>query len=147
METKNQVGFVLRKITTEQFAIIESSIDKSNEDFEVSNSARFGVQLEHKVVSSIVKVEFSQNNVPVVILEIACYFEILDENWNNFYDSESQQVKIPKSVASHFVVLAIGTLRGVLHAKMENTLLHGLIMPTVNVTQMVLDDIIINTKE
>jgi hypothetical protein len=146
MESKNQVGFVLSKITTEQFAIIESSFDQSNDIVEVTNSVRFGAQIEDKVIGAIVLVQFSQEKGPIIILEIACFFEIMEDNWNELYDEALEQVKIPRSLASHFVVLAIGTLRGVLHAKVENTPLHGILMPTVNVTEIVKEDVIIDAK-
>jgi hypothetical protein len=146
MEKKNQVGFILRKITTEQFAIIESSFDKMNENIEVSNSVRFALDLNLKMVNAIVSVQFSQEKGPFLILEIACFFEIMEENWIEMFNPELEQFTLPKSIATHFVVLAVGTLRGVLHAKVENTFLNGFLMPTINVTEMVKEDIRIDTK-
>jgi hypothetical protein len=62
------------------------------------------------------------------------------------FNPELEQFTLPKSIATHFVVLAVGTLRGVLHAKVENTFLNGFLMPTINVTEMVKEDIRIGTK-
>jgi hypothetical protein len=146
MEKKNQVGFVLRKITTEQFAIIESSFDKTNQNIEVSNGVRFAVNLNHKMVNTIVSVQFIQNENPFLILEISCIFEIIEENWSEMFNPDLEQITLPKSIATHFVVLAIGTLRGVLHTKVEHTIFHDFLLPTINVTEIVKEDVIIETK-
>ena len=41
----------------------------------------------------------------------------------------------------------MGTLRGVLHAKVENTPYNMFILPTINVTELVKEDIVIKTNE
>ena len=147
MENKNQITFGLRSITTEQFAIIESAFDKSTDNVELSNSLRFGFNIEKRIVSAFLSVNFSQDKGPFLILEIGCYFEIIKEHWDNLYNAESSEIKLPMDIARHLVVLAMGTLRGVLHAKVENTSFNMFILPTINVTELVKQAIIIKTNE
>ena len=147
MENKNQITFGLRSITTEQFAIIESVFDKNTDNVELSNSLRFGFNIEKRIVSAFLSVNFIQDKGPFLILEIGCYFEIIKEHWDKLYNAESSEIKLPMDLARHLVVLAMGTLRGVLHAKVENTSFNMFILPTINVTELVKQDIIINTNE
>lgn len=147
MENKNQVTFGLRNITTEQFAIIESAFDKSKENIELGNSLRFGFNIEKRIVSTLLSVNFSQDKGPFIILEIGCYFEIIKEHWDNLYNAELAEIKLPMEIARHLVVLAMGTLRGVLHAKVENTPFNMFILPTINVTELVTEDIVIKTND
>lgn len=145
MENKDQISFGLRKITTEQFAIIESAFDKANQNIQIGNGLRFGFNLEKRVITVLLSVQFNQDNGPFLILEIGCLFEIIPEHWKVLYDEETKEIKIPIALARHLVVLAMGTLRGVLHAKTENTPFNMFLLPTINVTEMVKEDVTIKT--
>ncbi len=147
MENKEQISFGLRSITTEQFAIIESAFDKSNENIELSNGLRFGFNIEKRVVSVLLSVSFSQEKGPFLLLEIGCYFEIIKEQWNKLYNPDTGEIKLPLPLVTHLVVLTMGTLRGVLHAKVENTTFNMFLLPTINVTEMVKEDVVIKTND
>lgn len=147
MKNNNQITFALRNITTEQFAIIENAFEKSIENVELGNSLRFGFNLEKRIVTVLVTVNFSQDKGPFLILEIGCYFEIIEQHWDNLYNPELEEIKLPMEIARHLVVLAMGTLRGVLHAKVENTPFNMFILPTINVTELVKEDIVIKTSD
>lgn len=147
MENKEQISFVLRSITTEQFAIIESAFDKSKEKVELSNGLRFGFNIDKRVISVLLSVNFSQDKGPFLLLEIGCFFEIIKEHWDQLYNAELGIIKLPLPLASHLVVLSMGTLRGALHAKVENTAFNMFMLPTINVTEMVKEDVIIKTND
>lgn len=147
MENKNQISFGLRSIKTEQFAIIESAFDKSNENIELGNGLRFGFNLEKRVITVLLSVSFSQDKGPFLLLEIGCYFEIIREQWDSLYNADLQEIKLPMELARHLVVLSMGTLRGVLHAKVENTSFNMFLLPTINVTELVKEDIVIKTDD
>lgn len=145
MENKEQISFGLRSIATEQFAIIESAFDKSNEKIELVNGLRFGFNIEKRVLSVIVSASFNQDKGPFLLLEIRCSFEINKEQWDKLYNPDLGEIKIPQALATHLVVISMGTLRGVLHAKVEKTTFNMFLLPTVNVTEMVKKDVTINT--
>jgi hypothetical protein len=147
MENKEQISFGLRGITTEQFAIIESAFDKSAENVELTNGLRFGFNIEQRGITVLLAVNFSQGKGPFLILEIGCYFEINKEHWDKLYNADLGEIKLPKSLATHLVVLTVGTLRGVLHGKVENTAFNMFILPTINVNELVKEDIVIKTND
>lgn len=147
MENKDQISFGLRKITTEQFAIIENAFDKDNQNIQIGNGLRFGFNTENRVVTVLLSVNFSQDKGPFLILEIGCYFEIFKDHWDNIYNADLGEIKLPVALASHLVVLSMGTLRGVLYAKLENTPFNMFLLPTINVTEMVKEDVVIKTKD
>lgn len=141
MENKTSIGFGLRKITTEQFAIIESAYNKDNAEIRLGNTLRFGVNAEKRMVTVLLSVQFSQENNPFLILQIGCQFEIASEHWQHFYKLEEESLTLPLAFARHLVVLAMGTLRGVLHAKTENTSFNKYLLPTINITELVKEDV------
>lgn len=147
MENKDQISFGLRKITTEQFAIIESAFDKSNDNIELTNNVRFGFNLEKRIITVFLSVNFNQDKGPFLLLEIGCYFEIIKEHWETFNNGDFSEIKLPVGLARHLVMLSIGTLRGVLHAKTENTPFNIFFLPTINVNDLVTEDILIKTDD
>ena len=80
--------------------------------------------------------QFEQKKTPFIIIEIANHFNIEETTWNNLKKTENGLI-IPKEFASHLVMLTIGTLRGTLHCKTENTEFSDFILPTINVTELI----------
>jgi hypothetical protein len=147
MESKDQISFGLRKITTEQFAIIESAFNESEANFELGTGLRFGFSTEKRIVTPLLAINFSQNKNPFLLLEIGCHFEIVEDYWKNLFHSDTFELKLPKDLARHLVMLTVGTLRGVLHAKTENTPFNKFFIPTINVNELVEDDILIKAND
>ncbi len=147
MENKEQISFGLRQITTEQFAIIESAFDESKTNFELGTGLRFGFNADKRIVTPLLAINFSQEKSPFLLLEIGCHFEIINEHWNSIFNITTNELKLPKELARHLVMLTVGTLRGVLHAKTENTPFNKFFIPTINVNELVKEDILIQTND
>lgn len=147
MDKLEQVNFGLRKISTMQFAIIDSSFNEKINDIKYETRLRYEYNIEKRIINVIVMVNFSQDKGPFIILEIGCYFEIEKEDWKKIYDVAQNELKIPLSVARHLVLLSIGTLRGVLHSKVENTPFNMFILPTINVNELVNEEVLLKTND
>ncbi len=137
------IGFQLKKITTEQFAVIPEAFNKNNSKIEMSIGLKFGLDKKHKMIALFMKVQFEQNKKPFIIIEIANHFNIEEKTWRSFNKTGANMI-IPKNFASHLAMLTIGTLRGALHCKIENTEFNSLILPTINVTELIKDDVVLN---
>ncbi len=140
---KVSIGFQLIKITTEQFAIIPDAFNKNETNIEMSIGLKFGLDNKKRIIASFIKVQFEQNKKAFIVIEVANHFNIEKNAWDGF-DKTENNIIIPKGFASHLVMLTIGTLRGVLHCKMENTEFNTFILPTINVTEMIKNDVEIN---
>ncbi|WP_035673262.1 hypothetical protein [Flavobacterium sp. 83] len=147
MENKDQITFGLRQITTEQFAVIESAFDEAKSNFELGTGLRFGFNTDKRIITPLLAINFSQDKSPFLLLEIGCHFEIIEEHWKNLFNSDTKELKLPKELARHLVMLTVGTLRGVLHAKTENTPFNKFFIPTINVNDLVKEDLLIKTND
>jgi hypothetical protein len=140
MEDKKNIGFSLKRLTTEQFAIIES-LFKDDENIEMRTSVRFGIDSTKKMIAVFFNVSFFQNNAPFLILETGSHFHIIDTSWSSFEDLSNNEMNIPKGFISHLVMLSIGSTRGVLHSKTENTIYNKFLLPTINVNDLIKTDV------
>ena len=139
------IRFGLRKITTEQFAIIESNfVETISSDINMSTGLKFGVNAEKHMISVTVSVNFSQNEKHFIILEITCFFEILADDWLLIYNSDLNYVELEIGFARHVVMFTIGTIRGVLHSKTEGTNYNKFFIPTINVHDLIKENVCID---
>jgi hypothetical protein len=134
----DNIGFKINKINTQQFAIIEDSYDSDNEEFSIETNLGFGIDSENTAIISLVKIQFEQKNIPFLIIEVSCEFDIDPSFWNKFENEES--ITMPKGFMAHLAMITVGTTRGVLHSKTENTKFNEFVLPTLNVTEMINKD-------
>ncbi|WP_394906092.1 hypothetical protein [uncultured Mesonia sp.] len=141
----DKIGFSLKKITTEQFAIIESAF-KEGEDVQFSVNAKYGINEKDKMVAVFVSPAFYQDKKAFLVLEIACHFKIVDDAWESFKNKDKTKLTIPVGFMRHLIMLTIGTARGVLHSRTENTPFNNFLMPTINVTEIVKSGVAFDLK-
>lgn len=135
-----KIGFQLVNIVTDQFAIIKDNYDKHNTDVNISTEATYGIDDDEKLIKSGVKIEFSQNKSVFLLAEISNHYVIDNKTWEKEIKKYNKFV-IPKDFATHLLVLTIGTIRGVLHAKIENTEFNKFLLPTLNISKLISSDI------
>ncbi|NVO09334.1 MAG: hypothetical protein HXX16_05155 [Bacteroidales bacterium] len=134
------VSFVLRGVQTEQFATIDN-IFKNEDTIQIQANIDFGVNEESKIIGCIAKFQFEVQNQPFIIIGVKCNFEIEPKSWDSFISAETSSITFPKDVLCHLAVITIGTARGVLHAKTENTKFNQFFLPTVNVNNLIKESI------
>ncbi len=136
METKGlPIQFQIRGIKTDEFAIIEEAFDEKNAKIHYSLETGFGVPESGIIICSI-GFKFIQNNIPFVKVRANCVFGIKEESWENAIDAEKKNIMFPSYITDHLVVLTLGTLRGILHAKTEGTKFNKFFIPTINITEL-----------
>lgn len=139
-DIKSNIGFGLRKVTTEQFAIIESSFE-DGKPIELKAGLRFGMNNENRIISTFFSANLIQEKAPFLILEVGCHFNITEVAWQGFLNADKSEIIIPIGFIGHLVMLTIGTARGVLHSKTENTSFNQFLLPTLNVNELVKKEI------
>jgi len=147
MEEKNiKIGFALISIKTEQFASIEENFVEGG-NINLGSGLSFGFEKEQHAIAIFPKFTFECNGKLFLTIETSSHFSISPEDWESFFNNDTGLITVPKNFMQHLCVISIGTARGVLHAKTENTLFNRFLLPTINVTEMITDDIIENLTQ
>lgn len=136
----NPIGFQLHKITIEQFAIIQEAFDGSDPKIKMNINLNFGLDKENQFITAFIKVQFEQKSNPFLLIEAGNHFKIKKTAWNDMQNINNKVI-LPKGFACHLVMLTIGTLRGILHSKTENTEFNKFLLPTINVTELIQSDV------
>ena len=135
----HNINFNLLKIKTEQFAIFEENFNK-NEVINLNTNLSFGMNSNDKVFLITPKYTFENEGKPFIAIQISCYFKVEDTTWNNF--KVKKQIIFPKDFVAHMAMITVGTSRGILHTKTEGTIFNEFIIPTINVSEMIREDIL-----
>lgn len=141
--SSEKVGFALTAVSTEQFAINERAFLNGN-SVELSSGFDFRANAEDNRIGVFFPLEFRQKGNPFIMLEVACHFRLSSSSWKEFFDKKNGTLVLPKNMAQHLAMLTVGTARGVLHAKLERTPYGHYLLPAINLTTMIKNDVVIN---
>ena len=142
----NKLGFAFAGIKTNEFAIIDSAYKKTGK-LEVITDIGFGLDESKRIIVIGVKFSFlKKEKQPFIILGVQANFEINKLGWESVYNKKENTFIFPENLITHLVVLTIGTIRGVLHAKTEGTQYNSYILPTINVADIIKSDVVFTKK-
>jgi hypothetical protein len=136
---KDIVEFSIARVTTEQFAIIEKSF-ADTEAINLNTNLRFALDRNQRIVAVFALFKFEQKGIPFLLVEVSCQFLIVPESWTNFIKDDITTI-IPKGFMTHLGMITVGTARGVLHTKTEGTRFNDFVLPTINVVDMIKEDV------
>jgi hypothetical protein len=139
MKAKKIYSFALKSIKTEQFAMLDDYF-KHDEKVMFNHTIGFATDRKTTTIAVFTGFRFEQNNVPFLLIETACYFQIGEENWNTFSKSDTT-LSVPQDFMRQLIVVAIGTARGVLHSKTENTFFNRFIIPLLDAEKLIKEDV------
>jgi hypothetical protein len=132
-----QVGFTLKGIKTEQFAIIEENY-VSKKETGLGTELQFKLDQTYKQIAVFLGFEFMQGKKIFLKIQVSCHFKIEDNSWHSFI--KENKLIVPKDFLAHLAMITTGTSRGVLFAKTEATQFSKFIVPALNVVEMIKED-------
>jgi hypothetical protein len=132
------IPFRLEHIAVNSFSINEK---ETLEDVKLGFSTGFAIDTEKRFVILQVKLKVTKEKVTKALfsLKVSFIFDIEKEAWEKeFVDSK---FILKKELATHFLVLAVGTLRGILVVKLQNSMYSDFLLPTLNLSDYFKEDI------
>lgn len=136
----NNIGFALNKLNLEQFAIVENAYSE-DKDTGLVTGLQFAADAVNKRIKCSVRISFEQDEHPFLVFESSNEFSVDKETWANCENEEKTAVIFPKKFMAHLAMLTVGTARGMLHVKTENTKFNRYFLPPINVAEMINDDV------
>jgi len=117
MENKDNIviPFRLDYMETQEWAVFLENYSKKEDKTVIDFNFSFNVNVETKAVSCILKISLLQDNKVFLVLSVIFIFKIEEKAWNKMISKDS--ITIPEGLKEHFLVLSIGTIRGVLFEK------------------------------
>ena len=134
------IPYRLFKIETKQFAMFPE-LFSSGEEATVDTELSFAPSTDRTNIRSIVTLKYKQGECLLMVLELACFFEIASEGWEEM--KKDGRWVVPVDFLRYMGTIVVGTARGVLHTKTEGTVLNACLLPPINVAELVKEDFIV----
>lgn len=132
------VRFNMVKITTKQFAIVsEPKGEQSSIGFEWGFNVNYSMGM-HRIGITPTLTLLDEQNQKLLILSLFCEFEIHPDDWQAMITGK--KLIVPKNLIEYFISQTVGTMRGVLYCKTEDTPYSFFVLPSVNVAEIVQTD-------
>lgn len=136
--------FRITNIETLEFAILEENYNEP-EEVGLGTSLNFGFDKDNHALGVDIRFQFMQDEKPFLLITVRCEFEIEEKAWDSFIKGNT--IIIPQGFASHLAVITVGTIRGVLHEKTKETPFNDFIIPTINLTALIQEDVVLDMDE
>lgn len=135
--------FQLVKIDAPQFAIINDG--EFSNPLQINFELNFAVDSSYTSIKNALKIVFLNSSEPVMQLVVECYFAISQDSWQEMTQQDNTII-VPVGFLQHLATITVGTARGVLFARTVETNLNKYVLPLVNVTEMVKNDMVIKPQ-
>lgn len=137
----------MAKINIDQFAILTDIVPYGDLSFTVS--VGFKVAFNVKRIACEFGVTFSNTDgnreeKKILLLEETCEFDIHPEDWDILI--ENSRLTVSPQDLCLLANQAVGVARGVLYCKTENTPFTQFILPPINLTTLIKDNLIVDIE-
>lgn len=135
------IPYRIASIHTNQFAMF---LDKYSvgDGITINATFRYEYKPDLSTIRCTTTIQYIQNENVVMVLELGCEFAIQEQGAEAIRQSGQINVEFLRYLAT----IAVGTARGVIHAKTEGSMLNGLVLPPLNVVETITDSLKIQAK-
>jgi len=104
-------------------------------------SVRFQFDAKRRMVASTLEVSFARTEKPYLMLAVSCYFNIQPAYWKSKMKRADGSLTVPRTVAIHMMLLTAGATRGIIHAHAQDKPWYHLVLPTIDLNDIIQKDI------
>ena len=133
------ISFRIFKIKTNQFAYFDDRYSSSKK-LNIKSKYEFKISDDYHIVVCKAIFEFFQEDNLLIKSDVECLFEINPSAIKEII----KENKIPASDLQYLASIVTGIVRGIIHAKTEGTALNAIILPPINLVELIKDDFIIS---
>jgi hypothetical protein len=142
MTDAQPIRFSFAKINTDEFALPEKNYDTA-----IPTTMKLAIVFAFVKAETSIGVQtkflFYQGETLLLVIAVTCWFKIQQEDWDKTYQGANKTVVLSRPHALHLASLTVGTARGVLHSKTEGTGLNTLLIPPVNLNDIIKENVTI----
>ena len=135
------IPYRISHIETVQFALFPDNYVNGREVL-VNTNCGYNVRSDLNQVRNVISVNFIQNEKLLLVAQLACFYDIAPDG----FESIRKSGQIPVDFLRYMGSISIGAMRGVIHAKTEGTVLNPVVMPPINLEDMIKNDLLIEDQ-
>lgn len=131
------IPFQINAISISEFATIDN-VFEDGEEVHISTGFDFGVDEDQYGVAVAMDMSFDCHENPFIILKIRMDFSVEPKAFSKLI--KKNKLVLPKGFLIHLAALTVSTSRGILYSKLDGTELDHIILPAINVSEILNED-------
>lgn len=132
------IPYRIARIETRQFALFPDKFINA-EKVDVRSSYEFAVSDDISVVRCRSQFHYLQGDQLLMVLDMVTYFSIAPEG----IEEIKKKGHVPVDFLRYMGTIAVGTARGIIHAKTEGTALNAVVLPPINLVEIIKEDLLV----
>ena len=141
MQHNMRIPYRIVKIENQQFAIFPE-LFVNGEEVKVESSFGFSHSTDLSMIRCITQIRYLQSEAILLVFKNATYFDIAPEGVNDI----QKEGKVPVDFLQYMATIAVGTARGIIHDKTEGTVLNSVVLPPINLVEIIKEDLMVNKQ-
>lgn len=125
-----EIKYALRGVTIDQFATV---FEPASDNVEINISIPIKTNYGGRALAVGANIQFTEAGRPFMVAEAFCHYEIEEACWNDLSDGGKTSVALTKQFMDALARIAIGTLRGAICVKTENTPFAKYCLPIIEI--------------
>lgn len=134
--------FRIAGIKTQQFAIFPEKFVNGKE-VRVESEFEFGLNDDYSRIRCLSRFSYLQNDTLLLTCEIHNVFDIREDGVALL----KEQLRVPADTLRYLATIATGTARGIIHTKTEGTILNPIVLPPINLVEVISKDFVVKGNE
>ncbi len=135
------IPYQIIRIETKQFAVFPEKFI-SSEPVLVKSSYSFSPSEDLKTIGCRSVFNYLQKDNLLLVTEICTYFAIAPEGSEEI----AKKGVIPVGFLRYMATIAVGAARGIIHAKTEGLVLNSIVLPPINLVDIIKQDFQVNSS-
>lgn len=137
------IKFRMTRISVDQFAILSNSVPENEISYSIGIGFKYAA--EQRRIICVLDIHFQSDNEKFLVLTVSCEFAVEKTSWNAFIKGST--LVISKDFLEQLAVQTVGVARGIMHCKTEGTPFNMLILPPINVRDIISEAITVDLPE
>ncbi len=145
MATKRLVKYALTGVNTEQFAKI--FVPEKDDNINLNISININSDYKNGAIAITPSISFIESDKTFLIIECTCHFKIDPSDWSKISNTGKSDAIVSKNIIMNMISIALGTSRGVLHSKTENTDYNKYFLPLIDISEFEIGELVMVKSE
>lgn len=142
---QNQIPYRIIHISIDHFEMCPQQLDDKFE-LDVNTNFSFQANFENHCIRCINEYTFTRNNEKLANLRLICIFEVEPTAFESMYDETREHLTVSKYFCQYMGTIAVGAARGVLVSEFKNTPFANIVLPPINLVEMMTTDSVFTVK-
>jgi hypothetical protein len=140
---ENIIAYRIVRVAVEDFKMQPQQLNEK-EKLGINTSFSFQANFDLKCIRCLSSYVFSKGENKLIELTLSCVFSIEPSTFESLYDESKTHLTVEAYFCRYMATIAVGAARGAIAAKTQGTPLEVVVLPPINLIEIIKNDSVFN---